>query len=116
MDTEWAESRSFHPIESSTVRASQPQPSTINRIALEWIFRSIYDVARFSSVALTKLMHTVKTSFATIERNEGMAIEAAAVLASPLSVVTMGTFPLSLIAFGWVRRQKSDNSESGRAC
>ncbi len=59
----------------------------------------MYDVARFSIVALPKFMHTVKTSFATIERNEGMAIEAAAVLASPepLSVVTMGTFPLSLI-------------------
>jgi hypothetical protein len=64
-------------------------------------------------------MHTVKTSFGTIEGNEGVALEAAAVLASPgpLSVVTMGTFPLSLIAFGWIRRQKSDDSlTSGRAC
>jgi hypothetical protein len=61
-------------------------------------------------------MRTVKTSFATTERYEGVAFEAAAVLASPglLGVVTMGTFPLSLIAFGWIRRQKSDDPLAAR--
>jgi hypothetical protein len=47
-------------------------------------------------------MHTVETSFNTTGRYEAIAFKAAAVLASAgaLGVVTMGTFPLSLIAFG----------------
>ena len=63
-----------------------------------------------------KTMHTVKTSFATTERYEDVAIEAAAVLAprGPLGVVTMGTFPLSLIAFGWISRQQSDDPIAAR--
>jgi hypothetical protein len=63
-------------------------------------------------------MNTVKTSFANTERHKGAAFEAAAVLASPgpSGVITMGTFPLSLIAFGWIRRQKSgDPIATGRA-
>ena len=85
-------------------------------LRFEWVFRSIYDLARFSTVVLTKSMHTVETSFNSTERYEGVACEAAAVLASPgpLGVVTMGTFPLSLIAFGWIRRQKSDDPVAGR--
>ena len=57
-------------------------------------------------------MHTVKTSFNTTERYEGVAFEAAAVLASPgpLGVVTMGTLPWSLIAFGWTSRRNLDDS------
>ena len=59
-----------------------------------------------------KSMEALRTSFETTERHEGVAFEAAAVLASPgpLGVITMGTLPLSLIAFGWIRRQKSDGS------
>jgi hypothetical protein len=61
-------------------------------------------------------MHTVRISFGTSERIEGVALEAVAVLTSPapLIVVARGTFPLSLIAFGWIRRQKSDDSLASR--
>ena len=61
-------------------------------------------------------MHTVKTSFVTTERCEGVAFGAAAVLAppGPLGVVTMGTFPLSLIAFGRISQQQSDDLIAAR--
>ena len=81
-----------------------------------WIFRSIYDLARFSTVVV-KFMHTVKTSFSTTERPGGVAFETTSFLASPgpLGVVTMGTFPLSLIAFGWTRRQSFDHALASRS-
>jgi len=61
-------------------------------------------------------MDKLKTSFGTTERDEGVAFQAAAVLASPgpLGVVTMGTFPLSLIAFGWSNRRNFDDSLASR--
>jgi hypothetical protein len=67
--------------------------------------------------SLRNSMHAIKTSFGPTERNEGVAFEAAAVLASPgpLGVVTMGTFPLSLIAFGWTTRHNLDNALASRA-
>jgi hypothetical protein len=53
-------------------------------------------------------MHKINTSGGY----EGTEFETAAVLASlgPLGVVTMGTLPLSLIAFGWLRRRTIEDS------
>jgi hypothetical protein len=87
------------------------QLSTNLSLRVEWIFRSIYDFTGFATVVLTKSMNKLKTSFTTTDRNEGIALEAAAVLASPgpLGFITMGTLPLSVIAFGWIRRQKLDD-------
>jgi len=61
-------------------------------------------------------MDNLKTSFGITERDEGVAFQAAAVLASPgpLGVVTMGTFPLSLIPFGWSNRRTLDDSLASR--
>ena len=88
-------------------------PRHLKRVALagmNWILRAIYDVARFVSLVLTKSMQTVNTSFDITKKHEGVAFEAIAALATPgpWGVITMGTFPLSLIAFGWIRRQKSE--------
>jgi len=46
--------------------------------------------------------------------DEGIGFETAVLLASvsPLSIVTMGTFPSSLIAWGRMRRQHFDDSLS----
>jgi hypothetical protein len=57
-------------------------------------------------------MHKINTSGAPSEGYEGTEFETAAVLASlgPLGVVTMGTLPLSLIAFGWLRRRTMEDS------
>jgi hypothetical protein len=89
---------------------------TATRHSTNWIFRPIYDLARLSTV-VTKTMNTRKTSFATTERHEGAAFKAAAALASPgpLGVITMGTFPPSLIALGWSRRLNLDHSLDSRA-
>ena len=62
-------------------------------------------------------MHTVKTSFSTTKRLESVVFEKASVLTSPgpLGFITMGTFPLSLIAFGWIRRQNLDHALASRS-
>ena len=46
------------------------------------------------------------------ERDESLGFAVAAVLASSglLGVVSMGTFPLSLIALGWIRRRNFDDT------
>ena len=61
-------------------------------------------------------MHTVQIDLGISEMNDSAAFEAAAVFASagPWGVVTMGTFPSSLVAFGWMRRQNSDNTRASR--
>ncbi|HEY5706462.1 MAG TPA: hypothetical protein VIS96_12900 [Terrimicrobiaceae bacterium] len=60
-----------------------------------------------------KTLTTTSASVCTPgERRESIGFEAAAVLASasPLGIITMGTFPLSLIALGRIRRQHFDDT------
>ena len=58
-------------------RNGEPSPLRVKAGSVEWIFRSIYDLAGFSIVVVTKSMHTVNTSLGTTERDEGVAFEAA---------------------------------------
>ena len=64
-----------------------------------------------STLTMTK---SSKAGIALIEREEGF--ETAAILASPspLVIAAMGTFPLSLIAFGQIRRRHLDDSPTPR--
>ena len=64
-----------------------------------------------STLTMTK---SSKAGIALIEREEGF--ETAAILASPspLVIAAMGTFPLSLIAFGHIRRRHLDDSLTPR--
>lgn len=56
------------------------------------------------------LTKSSRSKAALIEGNEG--IETAAILASaaPLGIVSMTTFPLSLIALGQIRRKQFDDT------
>jgi hypothetical protein len=62
-------------------------------------------------------MEEVETIGVPAKQAEGSKFEAAAVLASPgpLGLGTMGTLPLSLIAFGWIERRNLDDSLSSQA-